>query len=48
LTHRPRRIETADVPKLSEGVSPIIEPGRSMPVEARTNPIEEPKLEKTV
>jgi hypothetical protein len=47
LTHRPRRIETTDVSKLSEGVAPIIEPGRFLPVEARTKPIEEPKLEKT-
>jgi hypothetical protein len=36
----------ADVSKLSEGPAPIIEPGRSMPVEARTNVTEEPKLEK--
>jgi hypothetical protein len=48
LTRRPRRIETADVPKLSEGVVPTIELGHAMPVEASTNPIEEPKLEKTV
>jgi hypothetical protein len=47
LTRRPRRIETVDVSKLSEGVAPITEPGRSMPVKARTNPTEEPKLEKT-
>jgi hypothetical protein len=47
LTRRPRRIETAGVPKLSEGAAPITEPGRSMPVEARTNLTEEPKLEKT-
>jgi hypothetical protein len=47
LTCRPRRIETADVPKLSEGVVPATEPGRAMPVEASTNPTEEPKLEKT-
>jgi hypothetical protein len=46
LTHRPRRIETADVPKLSERVAPVMESGRSMPVEAKTNPIEEPRLEK--
>jgi hypothetical protein len=48
LTHRPRRIETADMPKLSEMVAPVTEPGRSMPVEAKTNPTEEQKLEKTV
>jgi hypothetical protein len=47
LTHRPMRIETADVPKLSERVAPVIEPDRSMPVEAKTNPTKEPKLEKT-
>jgi hypothetical protein len=35
------------VPKLSEGVVPVIEPGRYMPVEASINPTEEPKLEKT-
>ena len=48
LTRRPRHIETADVPKLIEGAAPIIEPGRSLPVEARTNVTEEPKLEETV
>jgi hypothetical protein len=47
LTRRPRRIEMVDVPKLSEVVIPVIEPCRSMPVEASTNPTEEPKLEKT-
>jgi hypothetical protein len=45
---RPRRIETADVPKLSEGTAPITEPSRSMPVEAGTNVTKEPKLEKTI
>jgi hypothetical protein len=35
------------VPKLSAGAAPITEPGCSMPVEVRTNPTEEPKLEKT-
>jgi hypothetical protein len=48
LMHQPMRIETADVPKLIEGAAPIIEPGRSLPVEARTNVTEEPKLEETV
>jgi hypothetical protein len=48
LTRQPRCIETADVPKLSEGVVPATEPGYAMPVEASTNPTEEPKLEKTV
>jgi hypothetical protein len=47
LTCRRRRIETADVPKLSEEDAPITEPGRSMLVEARTNLTEEPKQEKT-
>jgi hypothetical protein len=37
----------ADVPKLSEGVAPVTEPGRSTPVEASTNPTEELILEKT-
>jgi hypothetical protein len=46
LTRRPRHIETADMPKLIEGAAPITEPSRSMPVEARTNVTEEPKLEK--
>jgi hypothetical protein len=46
LTHRPRCIETADVPKLSERVASVTEPGRSMLVEAKTNSTEEPKLEK--
>jgi hypothetical protein len=35
------------VPKLKEGAAPVTEPCRSMPVEARTNMTEEPKLEKT-
>jgi hypothetical protein len=47
LTRRPRRIETADVPKLIEGSAPISEPSSSMSVEARTNVTEEPKVEKT-
>jgi hypothetical protein len=47
LTRRPRRIETADVPKLNEGVAPVTELVRSMPVEARTNLTEDPKLENT-
>jgi hypothetical protein len=46
LTHRPRRIETTDVPRLSERVAPVTEPSRSMPVEAKSNPTEETKLEK--
>jgi hypothetical protein len=46
LTRRPRCIETAEVPKLIEGSASISEPSRSMPVEARTKPAEEPKLKK--
>jgi hypothetical protein len=46
LSRRPRRIETADVPKLSEGAAAITELSHSMPVEARTNVTKEPKLEK--
>jgi hypothetical protein len=46
LTRRPRRIETADVPKLIERVTPIAEPSCSVSVGARTKPAEEPKLEK--
>jgi hypothetical protein len=33
LTHRPRYIETASVPKLGEGTSSIAVPGQSAPVE---------------
>jgi hypothetical protein len=47
LTHRPRRIETAEVSKLIEGSASMSEPSRSMPVEARTSVTEEPKMEKT-
>jgi hypothetical protein len=47
LTHRPRHIETADVPKLSEKVVPFTDPGHSMPVEAKTNLTQEPKQENT-
>jgi hypothetical protein len=46
LTRRPRRIETADMPKLIEGAAPIAEPSRSVSVKARTKLAEEPKLEK--
>jgi hypothetical protein len=46
LTCRPRRIETADVLKLIEGAAPIAKPSRFMSVEARTKPVEVPKLEK--
>jgi hypothetical protein len=47
LTRRPRRIETADVPKLIEEAAPISDPSRSVPVEARINVTEESKVEKT-
>jgi hypothetical protein len=47
LMRRPRRIETTNVPKLIEGSAPIFEPSRSMPVVARTNVIQETKVEKT-
>jgi hypothetical protein len=46
LTRRPRRIETADLPKLIVRDTPIAEPSRSMSVEAKTKPAKEPKLEK--
>jgi hypothetical protein len=46
LTRRPRRIETTDVPKLVERAAPIAEPSHSVPVEAKTEPAEESKLEK--
>jgi hypothetical protein len=46
LMCRPRRIETVVVPKLIKGVTPVTEPSRSVPVEARTNVTEEPELEK--
>jgi hypothetical protein len=36
------------VPKLIDGAAPIIEPSRSVPIEARTNVAEEPELEKMV
>jgi hypothetical protein len=47
LMRRPRRMETADVPKLIEGSALICEPSRSVLVIARTNVTEEPKVEKT-
>jgi hypothetical protein len=46
LTHRPKRIETVEVPRLIEGSSSISEPSRSTPVEARTEPVEGPELKK--
>jgi hypothetical protein len=46
LTRWPKRIETTEVSKLIEGSAYISEPSRSAPVEAKTGPIEEPKLKK--
>jgi hypothetical protein len=46
LTRRPRRIETTEVLKLIEGSASVSEPSHSVPVEAMTEPVEEPKLEK--
>jgi hypothetical protein len=46
LTCRPKRIETAKVPKLIERAAPIVEPSRFVIVEAKIEPAEEPKLEK--
>jgi hypothetical protein len=46
LTRRPRRIETAEVPKLIEGSASISEPSRSVSIEARTNVTEELKMKK--
>jgi hypothetical protein len=49
LTRRPRRIEIADVPKLIEHVEVVPSAPESsppMPIEASTDPAEEPKLEK--
>jgi hypothetical protein len=40
LTHRPKRIETAEVPKPIEGPSSVSEAIYSTPVEARTEPAE--------
>jgi hypothetical protein len=48
LTHRPKRIETVVVSKLIERSASVSEPSRSMPVEAKTGPTEEPKLKKVV
>jgi hypothetical protein len=46
LTHRPKRIETAEVPKLIEGSTSISEPSHFVPVESKTEPAKEPKLKK--
>jgi hypothetical protein len=48
LTHRPKRIETAEVPRPIEGSSSASEPSRSAPVEARAEPAEEPELNKLI
>jgi hypothetical protein len=48
LTHRPKRIETAEVLKLIEGSASISEPSHSAPVEAKTGLAEGPKLKKAV
>jgi hypothetical protein len=47
LTHRPRHIETAEVPKLIEGSSCASKPHRPGPVEARAKPAEEPESKKS-
>jgi hypothetical protein len=49
LTHRPRRIETANMPELIEraGVAPATKLGHVVLVEASIDPVEEPKLKKT-
>jgi hypothetical protein len=44
LTHRPRHIETAEVPKLAEGPSSALELNCPAPAEAKTESFEEPKL----
>lgn len=46
LTHRPKCIETSEVPKLIEGSASISEPSRYVPVEAKSGPAEELKLKK--
>jgi hypothetical protein len=38
----------AEVSKLVEGSASMFEPSRSVPIEARTEPVEEPKLEKAI
>jgi hypothetical protein len=44
LTHRPKRIESVEVPRPIEGSSFVTEPSRSANVEARTEPAEGPEL----
>jgi hypothetical protein len=47
LTHRPRHIETTEVPKLIEGSYCASEPWRPAPIEARAKPAEEPESKKS-
>jgi hypothetical protein len=47
LTHRPRHIESAEVPKLIEGSFCASEPRRRGPVKARAKPAEEPESKKS-
>jgi hypothetical protein len=42
LTHRPRYIETAKVPKLAEGPSSAVEPACPSPAEAKGEPAKVP------
>jgi hypothetical protein len=44
LTHRPRYIETARVPKLAEGTSSIVEPGYPAPINSKGESTEVPKV----
>jgi hypothetical protein len=46
LTHRPKRIEMAEVPRPIEGSSSVSEPSRSAPVETKTEPAKGPELKK--
>ena len=43
LTHRPRHIETVEVPKLAEGPSSAIEPDYPALAEAKGESVEVPK-----
>jgi hypothetical protein len=47
LTHRPRYIETATVPKLGEGTVSTAEPGRPAPVSSKEELAEVPKVPAT-
>jgi hypothetical protein len=44
LTHRPKRVETAEEPRPIEGSSSVSEPSRSTLAEARTELAGEPEL----